>query len=73
MTLAWLLNFLGLLLTTIGALLLFLYLLTARKWANHWLTPDARVAYAKHNRLITVAVGLITLWLLLEYLAILIK
>ena len=73
MTLAWLLNVFGLFLTTTGALLLFLYLLTSPKWADHWLTPDARVSYAKHRRLVTVAVGLIALWLVLEYLSIFMK
>lgn len=73
MTLTWLLNVLGLFLTTTGALLLFLYLWTSPKWADHWLTPDARVAYEKHRRLVTVAVGLLVLWLVLEYLSILMK
>jgi hypothetical protein len=73
MTYAWLLNTLGLFVTTTGALLLFLYLWTSPKFAEHWLTPDARIAYARHRRLVIVAVGMIALWLVLEYLTILLK
>lgn len=60
----------GLFLTTTGALLLFLYLWNSPRFADYWLTPDGKRAYAKHRRLVTVAVGIIGLWLVVQYLAI---
>ena len=70
MTAAWILNTVGLLATTIGALLIFLYLWKAPRFAEDWLSPEGKRAYAKHRRLLIVSVGLIAAWLLVQYLAV---
>ena len=70
MTTTWLLNTVGLLATTIGALLIFLYLWKALRFAEAWLSPDGKRAYEKHRRLLIVSVGLLAAWLVLQYLAV---
>ncbi len=70
MTANWVIHIVGLFLTTVGALLLFLYLWKSPRFADHWLSPDGKRAYAKHRSLVVAAVGLIALWLVLQYLAI---
>lgn len=70
MTIGWAINVSGLFLTTVGTLLLFLYLWKSPRFADSWLTPDGKRAYMKHRRLVVIAVGLIALWLVLQYLAI---
>ena len=70
MTTLWTINIVGLFLTTVGTLLLFLYLWKSPRFAEYWLTPEGKRAYAKHRRLVVAAVGLIALWLVFQYLAI---
>ena len=70
MTTLWTVNIVGLFLTTVGTLLLFLYLWKSPRFAEYWLTPEGKRAYAKHRRLVVAAVGLIALWLVFQYLAI---
>jgi hypothetical protein len=70
MTTDWILNTVGLLATTIGALLIFLYLWKAPRFAEDWLSPDGKRAYEKHRRLLIVSVGLLAAWLVLQYLAV---
>jgi hypothetical protein len=70
MSTAWLVNISGLFITTVGALLLFLYLWRSPRFADYWLTPEGKRAYAKHRRLVVLAVGLIALWLVIQYLGI---
>ena len=70
---AWLLNIVGLFLMTAGTLLLFLYLWKSPQFAEYWLTPEGKRAYAKHRRLVAMAVGLIALWLVIEYLALILN
>ena len=70
MTIAWILNTVGLLATTIGALLIFLYLWNAPRFAEDWLSPDGKRAYEKHRRLLIVSVGLLVAWLVLQYLSV---
>ena len=62
-------NIVGLLLTTIGALLLFLYLWRSPRFAKDWLTPEAQDAYARHRRLVIAGVGLLVVWILMQYLS----
>jgi len=64
------LNTAGLFLTTAGALLIFLYLWKAPRFAEEWLSPEGKLAYAKHRRLLIVGVGLLAAWLLVQYLAV---
>jgi len=72
MTLAWILNTAGLYVTTVGALLIFLYLWNSPRFADAWLTPDGKRAYAKHRRLVVAGVGLLSAWLVLQYLALIV-
>lgn len=67
---AWILNIVGLFLTSVGTLLLFLYLWRSPQFADHWLTPDGKRAYLKHRRLLIVAVGLLAAWLVVQYLSV---
>ena len=71
MTLAWLLNTAGLFATTVGTLLIFLYLLKTPRSAEDLHTPEGQRAYAKQRRLLVVGVGLLAVWLVIQYLAIL--
>lgn len=70
MTAAWLLSTVGLFATTVGALLIFLYLWRSPRFADNWLSPDGKRAYARHRRLIIASVGLLAVWLILQYAAI---
>lgn len=70
MVTVWVLNAAGLFLTTAGALLIFLYLWQSPRFAEEWLTPQGKVAYTKHRRLLVLGVGLLAAWLMLQYLAI---
>ena len=72
MTSAWLLNEVGLLATTVGALLIFMYLLSPPRFADGLQTSEAKRAYAKHQRLLTTSVGLLSLWLVMQDLAVII-
>lgn len=69
MTATWLLNAIGLFATTVSALLLFLYLQAAPRFAQELQTSDAKISFAKHQRSLSVAVGLLAAWLALQYLA----
>jgi hypothetical protein len=70
MTAAWLLTTVGLFATTVGALLIFLYLWRSPRFADNWLSPDGKRAYARHRRLVIAGVGLLAAWLILQYLTI---
>lgn len=70
MTVAWLLNTVSVLATSIGALLIFLYLWKAPRFAEDWLSPEGKRAYAKHRRLLVISVGLLAAWLLMQGLAV---
>ena len=72
MTTTWVLNTAGLLATTVGALLIFLYLWKSPRFADEWLTPEGKRAYSKHRRLLVVGVGLLAAWLVIQYLAIIV-
>lgn len=65
----WILNAVGLFLTTVGALLIFLYLHNAPKLARQWLSPEGEAAYGRNNRLLMTAVGLLALWFVIQCLA----
>ncbi len=66
MTTAWLLEALGLLATTIGALLILLHLLSSSPFADEFRTEEAKRAYAAHRRRLVIAVALLSLWLLIQ-------
>jgi hypothetical protein len=66
---AWTLNTVGLLSTTIGALLIFLYVCKTPSVIENSLSPEVRPLYAKHRKMLTISVGLLAAWLLVQYLA----
>lgn len=69
---AWMLNAAGLLITTIGALLIFLHAYKAPRLAEEWQTPEGKVAYAKHRRMTIISVGLLAAWLLIQGIAVIV-
>jgi hypothetical protein len=68
MTTAWLMNAVGLFLTTTGALLTFLYLRASPRFADKFVSPEASRAYSRHRRLLVIVVGLLSAWLVIQYL-----
>jgi len=71
MTYAWLLNAVGLLSTTVGALLILLHLLSPAPFVGELQTQQGKRAYAAHRRQLVVAVALLCLWLLIQDIGIL--
>jgi len=69
MTTAWALNTVGLYVTTVGALLIFLYLWKSPRFADEWLSPEGKRAYTKHRRLLVAGVGLLAAWLVIQFLS----
>ena len=70
MTTAWILGSVSLFATTVGALLIFLYLCNTPASAEDWQSPEGKVAYPKYRRMLIVSVGLLAGWLLIQYLAV---
>jgi hypothetical protein len=69
MTIAWAVNTLGHFFVAVGGLLIFLYLWRSPRFAESWLSPEGQRAYAKHRLLLTVGVGFVAAWLVVQYLA----
>jgi hypothetical protein len=70
MTTAWILGSVSLFVTTVGALLIFLYLCNTPPTAEAWLSAEGKVAYPKYRRMMIISVGLLAAWLLVQYLAV---
>jgi hypothetical protein len=70
MTAAWVLNSVSLFTTTVGALLIFLYLTQAPRLVGDGIPSEIKSACEKHRRMLTIAVGLLAAWLLVQYLAV---
>ena len=70
MTTAWILGSISLFATTVGALLIFLYLCNSPASAENWQSPEGKVAYPKYRCMLIVGVGLLAGWLLVQYLAV---
>lgn len=70
MTTDWILHTVGLFLTSTGALLIFMYLWRSPQFAKTWLTPEGQKAYASHRRLVIAGVGMLVVWILMQYLAV---
>ena len=70
MTTAWILGSVSLLATTIGALLILLYLCNSPLSAEAWQSPERKAAYPKYRRGLITGVGLLAAWLLIQYLAV---
>jgi hypothetical protein len=70
-TTIWILNTIGLLATTIGVLVVFLHLhRTSRAVATESL-PEACQPLVKDRRMLTITVGLMAAWFVVQYVAIL--
>ena len=72
MTSAWLLGTVSLMATTVAALLIFLYLWKAPRLADAWQTPQGRLAYEQHQRRLTLGVGLLAAWLVIQGVALIV-
>ena len=70
MTTAWLLNAVGLFVTTVGALLTFLYLRDSPRFADKFASPEARRDFSRHQRMLAWVVGLLSAWLVVQCLAV---
>jgi len=70
MTTSWILGTASLYATTIGALLVFVYLSNLPRSADAFQSPQGKEAYAKHRRMLLVAMGLLSVWLVIQVLAI---
>jgi hypothetical protein len=67
---AWVLNSVSLFVTTVGALLIFLYLSQAPRLAGDGIPVEVRKACEKHRRLLMIGTGLLACWLLIQDLAV---
>jgi hypothetical protein len=70
MTTAWILGTASLFVTTVGALLIFLYLSQAPRLAGDGISAEVKRACEKHRRMLMIATGLLAAWLLVQYLAV---
>jgi len=68
----WALNAAGLFLTMTGALLMYLYLREVPRLPENASATDVKRAYEKDRRLITIGVGLVGAWCVVQYLGVLI-
>jgi hypothetical protein len=66
----WILNAVGLFVTTVGALLTFLYLRGSHRFADKFASPDAGREFSRHQRMLSWVVGLLSAWLVIQYLAV---
>jgi len=66
----WILNTTGLLMTSIGAMMILLYLWKAPRFADAWLSPEGKLAYIKHRRLLIIGFACLAAWPLVQYLSI---
>lgn len=66
-TTAWFLNAIALFTTTVSALLVLLYLKSnSPRFAREMQTAELKRAYAKHERMLAIAIGLLSMWLVLQ-------
>lgn len=69
----WVLNEIGLLVTTVGALLMFLYLSPEPRFASGMHPREAKQGFLKYHRQARIGVGLLAAWLVLQDLALLLS
>lgn len=69
MTTTWVINAIGFYVTAVGALLIFLSLYKAPRFGELSLTAEEKVAYAKYQQRVTLGVGLLAAWVVVQYLA----
>ena len=67
----WILNTVGLLATTVGVLIVFLHLHRTSRMVADSALPEVCRPLLKDRRMLTVTVGLMAVWFVIQYLAIL--
>jgi hypothetical protein len=67
----WILNTIGLLATTVGVLIVFLHLHRTSQMVSDSALPEVCRPLLKDRRLLTITVGLMAAWFVVQYLAIL--
>jgi hypothetical protein len=67
----WALNTIGLLAVTIGSLVVFLHLHRTSRATGGAPYPEACAPLAKDRRLLMIAVGLMSAWFVVQYVAVL--
>jgi len=67
----WILNTIGLLAVTVGVLVVFLHLHRTSQVVSDSAMPEACRALLKDRRMLTITVGLMAAWFVIQYLAIL--
>lgn len=67
MSFTWMLESVGMYVTTVGALLIFLYLWKSPKTINEWLAANKEPSYATHRRRLVFGSGLLAAWIFLQY------
>jgi hypothetical protein len=67
----WILNTIGLLATTVGVLIVFLHLHRTSQVVSDSALPEVCRPLLKDRRLLTITVGLMAAWFVVQYLAIL--
>ena len=71
MTTLWILNTVGLLATTVGVLIVFLHLHRSSRAVGSTPVPEACQPLLKDRRMLTITVGLMAAWFVVQYVAIL--
>jgi hypothetical protein len=67
----WILNTIGLLATTVGVLIVFLHLHRTSQTVSTTTLPEVCRPLLRDRRLLTITVGLMAAWFVIQYLAIL--
>ena len=70
-TTLWILNTVGLLATTVGVLIVFLHLHRTSRTVDTDLLPAVCQPLVKDRKMLTVTVGLMAAWFVVQYVAIL--
>jgi hypothetical protein len=70
-TTLWILNTVGLLATTVGVLIVFLHLHRTSRAVDTALLPAVCQPFLKDRKMLTVTVGLMAAWFVVQYVAVL--
>ena len=70
-TTLWILNTVGLLATTIGVLFVFLHLHRTSRTVGNTPLPEACQPLLKDRKMLTITVGLMAAWFVVQYVAVL--
>lgn len=70
-TTLWILNTIGLLAVTVGVLIVFLHLHRTSEMVSNATLPDICRPLLRDRRMLTITVGLMAVWFVIQYLAIL--